>query len=127
MYIWESITECYNTAVSIDSIYVCKLMPTAIYNCAIYTVILYIYANILMLYNIMCMPDDIPVCIENSSRMWEQRRISILSSPDKGLARILSNRVSRLTEVLLLKKQTGFSSGRGYIDQNFVIRQLMGM
>ena len=40
-------------------------------------------------------------------------------------AKILNDRVRCLTENRLLEEQAGFRSGRGCIEQIFVIRQLM--
>ena len=67
----------------------------------------------------------VPVHKKNSRRKCgNYRGISLLSIPGKVFAKILNDRVRCLTEKRLLKEQAGFRSGRGCIDQIFIIRQL---
>ena len=47
------------------------------------------------------------------------------SIPGNVFAKMLNDRVRCLTENCLLEEQVGFRSGRGCIEQIFVIRQLM--
>ena len=68
----------------------------------------------------------VPVHKKNSRRKCgNYRGISLLSIPGKVLAKVLNDRVRCLTEDLLLEEQAGCRSGRGCIDQSFVIRLLM--
>ena len=68
----------------------------------------------------------VPVHKKSSRRKCgNYRRISLLSIPGKVFTRILIYRVQLLTDNRLLEEQAGFRSGRGYIDQIFVIRQLV--
>ena len=53
------------------------------------------------------------------------RGIGLLSFPGKVFARILNDRVQLMTDNCLLEEQAGYRSGRGCIDQIFVIRQLV--
>ena len=67
----------------------------------------------------------VPVHKKNSRRKCgNYRGISLLSIPGKVFAKILNDRVRCLTENRLLEEQAGFTSGRGCIDQIFIIRQL---
>ena len=52
------------------------------------------------------------------------RGISLLSIPGKVYGRILIERVRLLTEGMIGEEQCGFRSGRGCVDQVFVMKQL---
>lgn len=52
------------------------------------------------------------------------RGISLLSTPGKVYTRILQQRLRRYVERVVAEEQAGFRTGRGTIDQLFVIRQL---
>ena len=52
------------------------------------------------------------------------RGISLLSIPGKVYGRILIERVRSLTEELIGEEQCGFRSGRGCVDQVFVLKQM---
>ena len=53
------------------------------------------------------------------------RGISILSIPGKIYGRVLINRAIESTKEQVAEEQGEFRSGRGYIDQIFVLRQLV--
>ena len=67
----------------------------------------------------------VPVHKNSRRKCGNYRGISLLSIPGKVFAKILNDRVRCLTEDRLLEEQAGFRSGRGRIDQIFVIRLLM--
>ena len=68
----------------------------------------------------------VPIHKKSSRRKCgNYRGISLLSIPGKVFARILNDRVRLMTDNRLLEEQAGFRSGRGCIDQIFVIRQLV--
>ena len=52
------------------------------------------------------------------------RGISLLSIPGKVYRRILIEKVHSLTEGLIGQEQCGFRSGRGCVDQVFVMKQM---
>src|SRR3984885_7608136 len=52
------------------------------------------------------------------------RGISLLSIPGKVYTRVLQQRMRRYIEEVIAEEQAGFRTGRGTIDQLFVIRQL---
>ena len=52
------------------------------------------------------------------------RGISLLSIPGKVYGRILIEKVRSLTERLIGEEQCGFRSGRGCVDQVFVMKQM---
>ena len=52
------------------------------------------------------------------------RGISLLSIPGKVYGRVLIERVRLETEHMIGEEQCGFRSGRGCVDQVFVMRQL---
>ena len=52
------------------------------------------------------------------------RGISLLSIPGKVYGRIVIERVRILTEGMIGEEQCGFKSGRGCVDQVFVMKQM---
>ena len=66
-----------------------------------------------------------PVHKNSRRKCANYRGISLLSIAGKVFAKILNDRVRCLTENRLLEEEAGFRSGRGCIDQIFIIRQLM--
>ena len=52
------------------------------------------------------------------------RRINLLSIPGKVYGRILIERVRALNEGMIGEEQFGFRSGRGCVDQVFVMKQM---
>ena len=53
------------------------------------------------------------------------RGISILSIPGKIYGRVLINRVIESTKEQVAEEQGGFRSGRGCIDQIFILKRLV--
>ena len=58
------------------------------------------------------------------SECGNYRVISLLSIPGKVHRRILMEKVYSLTEGLIREEQCGFRSGRGCVDQEFVMKQM---
>ena len=52
------------------------------------------------------------------------RGISLLNIPGKLYGRVLIEKVYSLTEGLIGEEQCGFRSGRGYVDQVFLMKQM---
>ena len=78
------------------------------------------------------MPQDwkdsvlVPVFKKNDRLICDNYRcISLLSVPGKVLANSLLERLKQSVEPLLLEAQCGFRSGRGTIDQIWLVRQLI--
>ena len=60
----------------------------------------------------------------NRSKCKNYRGISLLSIPGKAYGRILIEKVRSLTEGLIGEQQCGFRSGRGCVDQVFLMKQM---
>ena len=60
------------------------------------------------------------------SKRKNYRGTSLLSIPGKVYGRILIGRVCSLTKGLIGEEQCGFRSGRGCVDQVFVMKQMSG-
>jgi hypothetical protein len=59
------------------------------------------------------------------SECKNSRAISLLSVAGKVYARIIIDRISKITESKIGEEQSGFREGRGCIEQIFIIRQLV--
>ena len=53
------------------------------------------------------------------------RGITLLSVPSKILAKVIMKRLSLAVDLKLLEEQTGFRRGRGCIDHNFTLRNII--
>ena len=58
------------------------------------------------------------------SECKNNRGISLLNTPGNVYGRILIEKVSSLIEGLIGEEQCGFRSGRGCVDQVFVMKQM---